>query len=338
MRGHNLTFSALCYYLYFLPSSSLALKKIVTVLYYYCAVLSLTVRKSQISTVKILGSLSNHDDDGNKNPTNLHIWQWKTVFLHALLVHFSSFAILETFSFFLRPDVKWGFVDDVSIWWQMFNFVFLCPKRWFQINSRTVRTHFSIIMTLNSWKMIIETRSYIFRWRSRFRRRRVCWSSLLRRWRSIAAYFEINLSLVVRLSQIEKCGILVQVSPFSFSKGVCHYFNKETRFVIWSKFHSYSSKLFDIRGSIEEFENTLSPCCQELGMLLKFAKENALSLLDVRTIIESLGCENETTSGIYEKLSNFNFFKNYLCSKLTLRQTLSVTRCSFTTTHKLFSK
>ena len=44
-----------------------------------------------------LGSLSNHDADSNKNPTNLHIWQWKTVFLHALHVHFSSFDSLKTF-------------------------------------------------------------------------------------------------------------------------------------------------------------------------------------------------------------------------------------------------
>ena len=51
------------------------------------------------------GSLSNHDDDGNKNPTNLHIWQWKTVFLHALHVHFSCFDILMTFSFFLRREM-----------------------------------------------------------------------------------------------------------------------------------------------------------------------------------------------------------------------------------------
>ena len=51
------------------------------------------------------GSLSNHDDDGNKNPTNLHIWQWKTVFVHALHVHFSSFDILKTFSFFLRREM-----------------------------------------------------------------------------------------------------------------------------------------------------------------------------------------------------------------------------------------
>ena len=32
-------------------------------------------------------------------------------------------------------------------------------------------------MTLNNWKMIVETRNYIFRWHSRFRPRRVCLSS-----------------------------------------------------------------------------------------------------------------------------------------------------------------
>ena len=61
----------------------------------------------------------------------------------------------------------------------MFNFVALCPKRWFQFNSNIVRTHFSSIMSLNNSKMIAETRSHIFRWRSRFRRRRVCLSSLI---------------------------------------------------------------------------------------------------------------------------------------------------------------
>ena len=45
--------------------------------------------------------------------------------------------------------------------------------------SRTVRTHFSSIMSLNNWKIIAEMRSHIFIWRSRFRRRRVCLSSLL---------------------------------------------------------------------------------------------------------------------------------------------------------------
>jgi len=73
-------------------------------------------------------------------------------------------------------------VNNVSVWWQMVNFVFLCPKRWFQFNSRIVRTHFSSIMSLNNWKMIAETQSHIFRWRSRFRRRRVCLSSLMKHW------------------------------------------------------------------------------------------------------------------------------------------------------------
>ena len=71
----------------------------------------------------LIESLSNHDDDGNKNPTNLHIWQWKTVFLHALHVHFSSFGILKTFSFFLRSEMTsfavvwttWAYDDQCSI-------------------------------------------------------------------------------------------------------------------------------------------------------------------------------------------------------------------------------
>ena len=130
---------------------------------------------------QMLGSLSNHDD-GNKCPTNLHIWQWKTVFLHALHVHFSSLDILKTFSCSFY-DVKW---PVLQLWGRREHMMtnvsfcpkhwFLCPKHWFQFNSRIVRTHFSSIMTLNNWKMIAETRSYIFRWRSRFRRRRVCLS------------------------------------------------------------------------------------------------------------------------------------------------------------------
>ena len=52
-----------------------------------------------------LGSLSNHDDDGNKNPINLHIWQWKQYFctLCTCISHLLTFW---------RPsrslyDVKW---------------------------------------------------------------------------------------------------------------------------------------------------------------------------------------------------------------------------------------
>ena len=94
--------------------------------------------------------------------------------------HFVDVLVLST----TWNDLFCSCVDDVSIWWQTFNFVFLCPKRWFQINSRTFRRHFSSIMALNNWEMIAEKGSYIFRWRSRFRRRRVYLSSLIcQRWR-----------------------------------------------------------------------------------------------------------------------------------------------------------
>ena len=50
---------------------------------------------------------------------------------------------------------------------------------WFQFYSRIIRSHFASVMTLNNIKMTAETRSYIFRWRSRCGRRRLCLSSLL---------------------------------------------------------------------------------------------------------------------------------------------------------------
>ena len=96
-----------------------------------------------------------------------------------------AFFIFWHFIEVLVPSTTWNdlfcsCVDDVIIRWQMFNVVFLCPKRSFQFNSRIVRTHFSSMMTLNNWKMIAETRSFIFKRCSRFRRRRVCLSSLMR--------------------------------------------------------------------------------------------------------------------------------------------------------------
>ena len=59
--------------------------------------------------------------------------------------HFEDVLVLST----TWNDLFCSCVDDVSIWWQMFNFV-LCPKRLFQFNSRTVKTHFSSITTLNN--------------------------------------------------------------------------------------------------------------------------------------------------------------------------------------------
>ena len=92
-------------------------------------------------------------------------------FARALFIfwHFVDVLVLST----TWNDLFCSCVDEKSIWWQMFNFVFLCPKRWFQFNPRIVKTHFSSIMSLNNWKMIAETRGDIFTWRSCFRRRRV---------------------------------------------------------------------------------------------------------------------------------------------------------------------
>ena len=118
--------------------------------------------------------------------------------------HFGDVLVLST----SWNDLFCCCVDDVSIWWQMFNFV-LCPKRWFQFNSRIVRTHFSSKMTLNNWKMTAETRSYIFRWRSRFHRRRVSLSSLLTHLRpkghkNIFCHFFWRQEKVCKLSHIRR--------------------------------------------------------------------------------------------------------------------------------------
>ena len=88
--------------------------------------------------------------------------------------HFADVLVLST----TWNNLFCSCVDEVSISWQMFNFVFLPLKRWLQFNSRIVRTHFASVMTLHNSEMIAETRSYISRWRSHCRRRRVCVNSL----------------------------------------------------------------------------------------------------------------------------------------------------------------
>ena len=129
----------------------------------------------------ILGSLSNDDDDGHKNRQFAYLKTENSIFARFVrafftLWHFEDVLVLST----TWKDLSCSCVDDVNIWWQMFSFVFLCPKGCrVPSHSRIVRIHFSSIMTSNNWTMIAETRSYIFKWRSRFRRRRVCLSSLL---------------------------------------------------------------------------------------------------------------------------------------------------------------
>ena len=137
------------------------------------------VGAAQCVICQLLGSLRNHDNNGNKNVTNLHIWHWKTIDLHALHVHFSFLDILQTFSFFLRRGFTCFAV--VRTTWAHDNKFSILSYLWALVpfNSWIVRTHFATVMTLDNSEMIAETRSYIFRWRSRCRRLRLCVNCLL---------------------------------------------------------------------------------------------------------------------------------------------------------------
>jgi len=137
------------------------------------------MKHTAFGLVILLGSLSNHDV--NENVTNLHIWRKKNSrfarFARAFFIflHFADVLVLST----TWKDLLCSCVDDVSIWSQMFNFVFLSLQRWFQFNSSIVWRNFASLMTLNNCEMIAETRSYIFKWRSCCLLRRICLSSPL---------------------------------------------------------------------------------------------------------------------------------------------------------------
>ena len=62
-------------------------------------------------------------------------------------------------------------------------------------------------MSLNDWKMIAETRGHIFRWRSSFRRRRVCLSSLLIESRRLLLTLLKFLSLSKMLPRLWLCKV-----------------------------------------------------------------------------------------------------------------------------------
>ena len=91
--------------------------------------------------------------------------------------HFEDVLVLST----TWNELFCSCVDDETIWWKCSILSSYVPSAaWFQFNSRIVRTAFWNLMTsINYWKMIAETWSDIFRWRSRFRGRRACLSSLL---------------------------------------------------------------------------------------------------------------------------------------------------------------
>ena len=92
------------------------------------------------SSVKTTGSLSKFDDNGNNNVLNLYS--------NSFAGRFSLFFISQTFSFFPRGEMtRFAATWTTWVWWQMFNFVLLSLKRWFQFNSRIVWSHFANQMT-----------------------------------------------------------------------------------------------------------------------------------------------------------------------------------------------
>ena len=90
-------------------------------------------------------------------------------------MRFSFMDISQTFSFFPWHDMTCFAVVNVNIWWQVFNFVLLPLKRWFQFNRKT---HFvnALALTTEKW---LQKREVTFEMTFGYRWRRVCFNSLL---------------------------------------------------------------------------------------------------------------------------------------------------------------
>ena len=85
----------------------------------------------------------------------LHNWQWKTIVLPALHVHFLFLDILQTFSFFRE-----GEMTCFAVVWTMWAYDGKCSilsHLWsagFNLILRIVRIYFTSVMALNSWETI----------------------------------------------------------------------------------------------------------------------------------------------------------------------------------------
>lgn len=67
-----------------------------------------------------------HNLKGYNDITNLHIWKWKTTVSHAFQMHFIFGHLNLQMSHPFHNVNKNGLtycVDDMTTWWQMFNFI-----------------------------------------------------------------------------------------------------------------------------------------------------------------------------------------------------------------------
>ena len=84
-------------------------------------------RDSSCSKTRSLWNLSNHDDDDDHNVTTLHIWQWKTLVLHALHERFSAHFAADLVQSTMWNDLFRWYVSNMSVWRQMLS-IFFEPK------------------------------------------------------------------------------------------------------------------------------------------------------------------------------------------------------------------
>ena len=107
-------------------------------------------------------------------------------------------------------------------------------KPWFRFTSRIVETHFASVMTLNNWEMIAETRSYIFRWRSRCRRQRVCQScfQIIMLVMLITTIPGARFSKVPKLFGWHNSLCILKAKAFQDTK-LYSYFNFPSHYIMW---------------------------------------------------------------------------------------------------------
>ena len=125
----------------------------------------------------------------------------RAFFIFRQSVAFSSFPRREMMCFkFAVMCKKWRHHEK-------FSFFLVIFKPLIPILFRILRRNFAGKMTWNNWKMITETQSSIFRWRSRCRRR----CPRLEFWSFLSSIYALNLPVIVffnvlfGLKSVDKC-------------------------------------------------------------------------------------------------------------------------------------
>ena len=150
VSGHLMKLSSLCLIYYFKGNSRLVLSD--SSVFF----LSYTILKRPIALAwKVYHVVNNRElkQPRRRRQQKPHEFAYLTIKNSIFARLARAFFIFWHFEDVLVLSMTWNELfcscgDDVSIWWQMFNFVSLCLNRWFQFNSKIVRTHLPSIMIL----------------------------------------------------------------------------------------------------------------------------------------------------------------------------------------------